>query len=869
MLILPGCENKSMVETVTRPAERRLTADYARFRSARISDIDYRISLDLDSRSPEFAGIVDVMFSLNKPDAPLTLDFTDGVVDRLEINGQSAGIDYNGSFITLPEATLRQGSNQVTVEFSHPYSRSGQGLHRFLDSQDGRAYLHTHFEPYDANRLFPCFDQPDLKAHYTVEVTAPPKWTVVSAAPEQEVIDQGANRLWRFPRTGPISTYIFPLHAGEYRVWQSEADGIPLRLFARHSLAAHVDPEAWFELTRGGFEFFQDWFDIPYPYGKYDQLIVPEFNIGGMENVAAVTYSESYIRRGRYTREDMERLANVLLHEMSHMWFGDLVTPAWWDGLWLKEAFATYMAFLAQAQATRFRDAWHQFYSTSKQLAYVADQQVTTHPIEVPVQDTHYAFANFDRITYQKGASVLTQFSHFVGSQDFRSGVRAYLKQHAESVTELHDFVTAIEESSGRDLTHWVRDWLEQPGLNTLTTEIECKDGALTSLRIRQTAPDSFPVLRQHRLQLGIYRWDDQRQRFETTVLPLMVRGEVTEVEAVAGSSCPTLVYPNQGDWGFVKVELDPVTLRALPRHVGQLADPLLRSMLWQSLWDMVRDAKLSLSEYGDMALQGIPPENSEKVIRQLAANLFETIRYLWALPSEHAPLRDRLGADIEDLAWQLAAQAEPGSDLGLLWLDMYRRVAQSEEAAARLRGMLAGGEIGLELNLDQDRRWSTVVKLSAMGADDTDSLITGESERDPSETGRRMVTAANAAKPLESIKRTWLERIRDPESGLSLAQRRAAMSTIFPASQRDLHAVFADDIVQSLTPVGRQHEDAFLSSYGDLIPRLCRPENAERLGAAIEEQPGMNPLLFKALRIAHQEEERCLAISARLQASD
>jgi aminopeptidase N len=348
-----------------------------------------------------------------------------------------------------------------------------------------------------------------------------------------------------------------------------------------------------------------------------------------------------------------------------------------------------------------------------------------------------------------------------------------------------------------------------------------------------------------------------------------MVRGEVTEVEAVAGSSCPTLVYPNQGDWGFVKVELDPVTLRALPGHVGQLADPLLRSMLWQSLWDMVRDAKLSLSEHGDMALQGIPLENSEKVIRQLAANLFETIRYLWALPSEHAPLRDRLGADIEDLAWQLAAQAEPGSDLGLLWLDMYRRVAQSEEAAARLRGMLAGGEIGLELNLDQDRRWSTVVKLSAMGADDTDSLITGESERDPSETGRRMVTAANAAKPLESIKRTWLERIRDPESGLSLAQRRAAMSTIFPASQRDLHAVFADDIVQSLTPVGRQHEDAFLSSYGDLIPRLCRPENAERLGAAIEEQPGMNPLLFKALRIAHQEETRCLAISARLQASD
>ncbi|UCC14124.1 MAG: aminopeptidase N [Gammaproteobacteria bacterium] len=852
-----------MVETVTRPAERRLTADYAAFRSARISDVEYHISLDLDSRSPEFAGIVTMTFTLTEPDAPLTVDFTDGVVDKLAINGQTVDIEYNGSFISLPETALHRGTNQVMVEYSHPYSRSGQGLHRFLDTQDGRAYLHTHFEPYDANRLFPCFDQPDLKAHYTVEVTAPPKWTIVSAAAEQEVVDQGANKLWRFPRTGPISTYIFPLHAGEYRVWEADADGIPLRLFARHSLAAHVDPEAWFELTRQGFEFFQGWFDIPYPYSKYDQLIVPEFNIGGMENVAAVTYSESYIRRGRYTRDDMEQLANVLLHEMSHMWFGDLVTPAWWDGLWLKEAFATYMAFLAQAEATRFREAWHQFYSTSKQLAYVADQQVTTHPIEVPVQDTHYAFANFDRITYQKGASVLTQFSHFVGSEDFRSGVRTYLKRHAEGVTELQDFVTAIEESSGRDLTHWVRDWLEQPGLNTLATEVDCRDGTIVSLRVRQAAPENFPILRQHRLQLGLYRWDDQRQRFETTIVPLTARGEVTEVEAVAGSSCPTLVYPNQGDWGFVKVELDPVTLGELPGHVGKLADPLLRSMLWQSLWDMVRDAKLSLPEYGDIALQGIPLENSEKVIRQLAANLLETMHYLWSLPSEHAALKERLAADIEGLAWRLAEQAEPGSDLGLLWLDTYRRVAQSDEAKARLGAMLKVGDSGPKPRLDQDRRWLTVVKLSAMGAEDTDALIASERERDPSETGRRIAMAAESAKPLESIKRTWLERIRDHGSGLSLAQRRAAMNTIFPASQRELHAVFADEIVDSLTQVGRQNEDAFLNSYGNLIPRLCRQENVERLWTAIEEQSDMNPLLYKALRIAHQEEERCLAIAA------
>lgn len=853
-----------MPDSVSRPAQGRLTAEYARLRTERISDIEYDLKLSLDALADEFPGRLDIRFKLTEADEPVTIDFTDGAVDEVRLNGVRVAVDYNGAFIVLPAAHLERGDNEVYIAYRHSYSRSGQGLHRFIDPEDGRAYLHTHFEPYDANRLFPCFDQPDLKAAYTMEVEAPSSWVVVAAARESEIVSLGDRSIWRFEQMGPISTYIFPLHAGEYRVWESDADGIPLRLLARHSLAEYVVPGDWFDLTKRGFAFFQEWFDIPYPYGKYDQLIVPEFNIGGMENVAAVTYSENYVRRGNYTREEKERLANVLLHEMSHMWFGDLVTPRWWDGLWLKEAFATYMAFLAQAEATEYRDAWHMFYSNSKQLAYVADQLVTTHPIEVPVDDTHYAFANFDRITYQKGASVLTQLSHFVGHDAFRTGVRNYLRKHAGGTTTLEDFIGALEAAAGRDLTLWVRDWLDQPGLNTLRASWSCDEDRISKLTIDQSAPAGYPVLRRHRLQVGIYRWNPDQQAFETTVVPVLVSNEKTEVESVRGLPCPTLVYPNHADWGFVRIELDDATLAALPERIQDIGDPLLRSMFWQSRWDMMRDAKLSIAELGDLIVREIPHERSEKVLRQVAGHLTGAMRQLWKLPKHDTALRTELGGRFEDLALSMLQAAEPGSDIQVLWLDTYRRVSHTPAALDRLRKWLAKGRAA-GAQLDQDRRWLTVLRLSSFADEGAGDLVAAELARDGSDAGRRMAVTAEAAVPVETTKQYWLDQIRNPDSGLSLARRRAAMNGLFPSHQRGLHAAFAEDIIESLDEVGREHEDAFLSSYSDLIPILCRSESVARLAKAVEESETINPNLYKALRIAHQEDARCLAISERL----
>jgi len=854
-----------MPQAPTRQVEDRLTAEYASFRSALLVDVEYDLDLNLDEGPEVFSGVATLRFRMSGPGAALTVDFSDGVVDAVNVNGKAVEVDYNGSFLTLPSTALAEGTNEVRIAYRHRYSRSGQGLHRFVDPQDSRVYLHSHFEPYDANRLFPCFDQPDLKAFYRLTVTAPASWRVVSAAAAERTEPTGDASRWTFPRIGPISTYIFPLHAGDYRVWESDADGIPLRLFARQSLAEHVVPEHWFRLTQQGFAFFQDWFDMPYPYGKYDQLIVPEFNIGGMENVAAITYSENFVKRGGYTRDDRERMANVLLHEMSHMWFGDLVTPAWWDGLWLKEAFATYMAYLAQAEATEFNDAWHMFYAASKQRAYDADQLVTTHPIQVPVGDTHYAFSNFDRITYQKGASVLTQLSHYVGGDAFRGGVRDYLKRHAGGVTRLDDFISALEDASDRDLTHWVREWLDRAGLNSLEVKFTCNGDTIGPLTLEQRAPQDHPVLRTHRLQLGLYRIGDDGE-FQATIMPVLARGERTTVEAATGTACPTLVYPNHGDWGFVRVDLDPATLDSLETALPKVPDPLLKSMFLQSYWDMARDARLGLYEYVDLALAMAAEESSERILLQLTASLREAMRYLRSLPGDTDPDRHETARRIETFAAEFMIASPRGSDRQKLWIDTFFAVAFSDDGAQGVRQMLVSPESAGLPPLDRDRRWRAVIALSGLGAPDADEFRQRELASDPSDNGRRLSIAAEAAWPGEENKRRWLDRVRDTGADLSLARRRAIMAALFPLDQYAVAASLAPDILASLPRVGADHEDAFLLSYGELIPKLCRPESVQQLAEAIERYQDLNPILLRALRVAHQEDSRCVEI-ARLAA--
>ncbi len=853
-----------MPDRSAREPESRLTHAHALSRSARVSDVRYDLRLALGDNETTFSGEVIIDFALSGADEPLTIDFADGFVDALAVNGIDVAATYNGSFLELPDDILREGENTVHVMFAHDYSRSGQGLHRFVDPEDDRVYLHTHFEPYDANRLFPCFDQPDLRARYRLQVRAPANWQVISATREAEITDEGEYRIWFFPETLPFSTYIFPLHAGDYRVWEDAAGDIPLRLFARQSLAPHVRPDDWFLLTRQGFEFFQDYFDLPYPYGKYDQLIVPEFNIGGMENVAAVTYTESFIRRGNYTREDMESLANTLLHELSHMWFGDLVTPAWWDGLWLKEAFATYMGYLAQAEATEYTDAWQYFFMNAKRRGYFADQLVTTHPVQVEVPDTHYAVNNFDDITYRKGASVLTQLSHFVGEEAFRDGTRIYLERHANGVTKLDDFIAALEEASGLALGDWVTGWLETAGLNTVTAEAKCGAGLLQELSLVQSAPADHPALRDHRIQVGLLTWNDD-DSVQATVLPVTLSGETTQIPDAAGEPCPQLIYPNYGDWGFIKVALDTRTLTDIGRNLRRVEDPMLRSMLWDSLWEMVRDARLDLEGYAEIVFEALPGESNEKVASQVAENIGATMRYLWKLPGGMEPLLEDLGPRFEELAWNQAVDAPNGSDLQTLWLDTYRRLAHTDAALGRLERQLTGdAQLPIDA-LDQDRRWLVLGRLNSFDRPGALELAQAELEDDPSDAGAQMFISIQATRPGVENKRAWLARITDEESDLSLRRKRSVMGWLLSSYQWQEQAALTDEILASLVELGETQEDAFLNSYGTLIPRLHREDSVERLERFIAEHPDLRPILMKRLLIARQEDQRGLDITRRL----
>jgi aminopeptidase N len=845
-----------------RTAGKDLSRGDAERRAALVRDPEYDLSLTLDADKKDFSGRETLRFELSAPADDLTVDFEGGKIESLSVNGETAAAPEAGAaFFVLPKKSLRAGANVVELSYAHPYSVDGAGLYRFKDAEDGRVYLYTNFEPYDAHRLFPCFDQPDLKAVYALTVDAPADWSVVSTAGDEKIEPSGgARRKWTFARTQKLSTYVFSVHAGPYHVWTSSAAAVPLRLFARESLAKYVPADEWLEVTREGLDFYGGYFDLPYPFKKYDQLIVPDFNEGAMENVGAVTFGERYVSRSTPTLEDREEAADTILHEMAHMWFGDLVTMRWWNGLWLNESFATYMSALAQSRATRYTRSWQSFFASMKRWAYDEDQRATTHPIEGEVADTGQAFANFDGITYGKGASVLKQLSYLLGDEKFRDGVRLYLKDHAYGNAEEKDFFGAMTKASGVDLGAWTREWLETAGVDSVRADYACANGKISSFTLLQSAPAERPFLRGHRTEVGLYGQgsDGWAKRDAASV---SYDGARTEVPALVGRSCPVLAYPNSGDQDFVKVELDASSLSAAQNGISEVKDPLLRAMLWSTLWEMVRDAKWPVDRYSDMVLKNLGGETDFKV----AHAVLETVcgrhnasaSVLNYLPRPDYPR-------IEAFFIENLSKAEPGSDFQKLWFDGFVKVAASSSGAERLRGLLDGKILVDGFPVDQDRRWDIVERLSELGATDAEALISSETARDPSDTGAKAALTARAARPDPAEKKKWFARISDPKSAESLGDLRAAMADFLPRTQMDLRAGFVAPFLQALPELVAAKGEDFLDDYGrTMIPALCTPESAAALGKFLAKTPPSKPIILRALRDAREEDERCVKVRA------
>ena len=747
-------------------SNQNLSRDETAARAGLITTHSYDVSLDIrQAADPNVAGYTSrsvINFSASEPGAATFVDFIAGSVHSVFLNGKGLPVAdvVDGSRIRLDNL---QAENQVTITGTALYSTSGEGMHRFVDPADGQCYLYTQYEPADARRVFANFEQPDLKAEFTFHVIAPSDWQVSSNGAEvlrTQLTSDPATSRWDFAPTKAMSTYITTVLAGPYfkaeDAWEGTlGDGtvlhVPLALYCRASMAASFDADALFRLTKNGLSFFNELFDFPYPWGKYEQAFVPEYNLGAMENPGLVTFTESYVFTSRAADSQYQARANTLLHEMAHMWFGDLVTMKWWDDLWLKESFADYMGTLGVDRTTDWDTAWVNFANNRKAWAYVQDQLPTTHPIVADIPDLEAAKQNFDGITYAKGASVLKQLVAYVGFEAFIAGSRQYFRDHAYGNTTLAELLAALSAASGRDLAEWARQWLQTSGISTLSGEIAEHAGVLGAVAVLQDAVDpatSRQEPRPHRLRIGLYDFDDAGALVRTDSVETDVSGPRTEVAELAGKPWPALLLVNDEDLSYAKVRLDPRSETTVRGSLDKLSDPMARALCWTALWDSARDAVTPASLYVDAVERFGPAEPGIGVLLNVLGNASTAVERYVPRGQRDAVRRGFLTTAAEQL--QAAA---PGSDQQLAWARTL--AATSRYDAGRLdllRGILDGSTVIEGLAVDAELRWNLWHGLAANGQA-TAAQLDQELARDNTAAGKSGHATALAARPEAAVK--------------------------------------------------------------------------------------------------------------------
>lgn len=838
-----------------------LSRDEAQERAALLSVDGYEVFLDLRSAIGEsdqeprtFRSVTTIRFRSAEPGAASFADLIAPSVTALSLNGKDLDPSevFDGTRITLEDLAAE---NELVVDAQCAYSRTGEGMHRFVDPEDGEVYLYTQYEPADSRRVFANFEQPDLKAPFRFEVQAPEGWTTWSNG-AGELVDG----VWKFAETKPISTYITVVVAGPYHYVEDSYsrtfdDGttleIPLGALCRKGLAKHFDADDVFLVTKQGLDFFHDNFDYPYPFGKYDQAFVPEYNLGAMENPGCVTFREEYIFRGKVTQASYERRANVILHEMAHMWFGDLVTMRWWDDLWLKESFADFMGTFSMVEATRFTNGWITFANNRKAWAYRADQLPSTHPVTADIRDLEDAKLNFDGITYAKGASVLKQLVAYAGRDAFLEGARRYFKRHAYGNTRLGDLLSVLEETSGRDMASWSQSWLQTAGVNSLTPQVILNaEGRITELSVVQEAAESAASehaapprgeLRPHRVAVGLYRRTPEGDLTRYARAEVDIEGPRTVVSELAGEEAPELVLVNDDDLTYCKIRFDETSLDTLRAHLGDITDPLARALCWSALWSLTRDALMPARDFIGLVLRFAGRESDIGVLQMLHTWANSALTF-YAAPQ----WREEGGRALAEGALRELRIADPGSQNQLTWARFFAAVASSEADLQLLRTLVEGTAKIDGLDVDQELRWSFLGPLAAHGVAD-EKLLAAELARDDTASGKRHQVRCLAARPSEAVKAQAWAAVVESDS-LSNALVGATISGFAQSSQRELIAPYAPkffaaiervwaersiqigmDVVKGLFPHLQDDQgtldaaDLWLASHQDAAPALRR----------------------------------------------
>ncbi|MGA4848876.1 aminopeptidase N [Streptomyces sp. G5(2025)] len=846
-----------------------LSRDEARERAALLSVDGYEVFLDLRSAVGEggqeprtFRSVTTIRFRA-EPGAASFADLIAPSVTALSLNGKDLdpAEAFDGTRITLEDLAEE---NELVVDAQCAYSRTGEGMHRFVDPEDGEVYLYTQYEPADSRRVFANFEQPDLKAPYRFAVRAPEGWTVWSNG-----VGELLDGVWQFAETKPISTYITAIAAGPYHYVTDSyervlSDGtrleIPLGAMCRKGLAPHFDADDIFLVTKQGLDFFHDHFDYPYPFGKYDQAFVPEYNLGAMENPGLVTFREEFIFRGKVTQASYERRANVILHEMAHMWFGDLVTMRWWDDLWLKESFADFMGSFSMVEATRFTNGWITFANNRKSWAYRADQLPSTHPITADIRDLEDAKLNFDGITYAKGASVLKQLVAYAGRDAFLEGARRYFKRHAYGNTVLGDLLSVLEETSGRDMSSWSRSWLQTAGVNSLTPQVILNaDGRITELSVLQEAAESHPELRPHRVAVGLYGRTPAGDLERYARAEADVDGPRTVVAELAGEAAPELILVNDDDLTYCKIRFDETSLATLREHLGDLTDPLARALCWSALWNLTRDGLMPARDFIGLVL-GFAGRESDIGVLQMLHTWANTALTQYAAPD----WREEGGRVLAEGALRELRLAEPGSQHQLTWARFFAAVATSAADLQLLEGLLAGTARIDGLEIDQELRWALLGPLAAHGAAGED-VLAAELARDDTASGKRHHVRCLAARPSAAVKaQAWASVVES--DALSNALAEATIAGFAQPSQRELTAPYVTMYFEAIERVWAQRSIQIgMDVVRGLFPHLQGDGALTAADAWLAAHEGAAPALRRLVLEARDD----LARSLRAQACD
>ncbi|OFE15716.1 aminopeptidase N [Humibacillus sp. DSM 29435] len=848
---------------------KNLTRDEAAARAHILRVDDYDVRLDLTTGPTTFETVTTVRFACSEPGADSFIDLIAASVESITLNGKA--VDPASAFADSRIALVGLAAeNELTVQATGSYTNTGEGLHRFVDPVDNEVYLYTQFEVPDSRRVYSVFEQPDLKASFRFTVTAPAHWKVISNSPTPEPVPAGVaegveRATWGFSPTRRISSYITALIAGPYDEVRDEvetrAGTVPLGVFCRRSLTQYLDADNIFDATKKGFAFFEREFDQPYPFEKYDQIFTPEYNMGAMENAGAVTFVEVYVFRSKVSEAKVERRALTILHELAHMWFGNLVTMKWWDDLWLNESFAEWASTTCQAEATQWSSAWTTFGTSEKAWAYAQDQLSSTHPIAADMRHLEDVEVNFDGITYAKGASVLKQLVAYVGREPFVAALREYFRKHAWGNTTLADLLGELETASGRELTEWSRLWLETAGVNTLRPVFEVDaDGRYTSFAISQTASDVHPTLRPHRLGIGRYaaRPGEHGDGLERVGYDEVdIAGERTEIAALVGMAQPDLLLVNDDDLAYAKIRLDERSLATALRLPRGFTDSLPRSLVLGATWDMTRDAEMSARDFVRFVLETLPGENDSTMLGVLIGQLSTAAR-LYTAPAH----RDETAALLTSSLHDLALAAEPGSDAQFQLVQAWADGTSDPSAEAPLRALLSGDDVLPGLEIDTELRWTLVKALAAIGAAD-DTQIEAELGRDRTSTGKERAHEALAARPTAEAKaQAWAEAVEanvlsnQMVEAVSAGFRRSCdLSLLEPYIER-YHAVAVEAWASRSAAIGervvggfypfslasaelKEASDAWLAAHPYAAPGLVRTvaENRDTISRALRAQ--------------------------------